>query len=66
MPRDEGDRESHICRGELALKIKAALPRQSYIEHQAGGAVRQIALEKVGNRGEQSSIQVERSQQPPD
>src|SRR5215831_15276622 len=42
VPGDEDDREFPFCRGELALEIEAALPRQSDIEHQAGGAIRRI------------------------
>src|SRR3984885_16158034 len=61
MPRDEDDRELHSRPGELALKIKAALPRQSDVEHEAGRAIGQIGLEKVGNRRKQPSIQIERS-----
>ena len=38
-----------VRRGELALKIETALPRQSDVEHQAGGAIRRIGLEKIGN-----------------
>src|ERR1700677_3040003 len=53
MPRDEDDRELRIRPGELALKIKAALPRQSYVEHQAGGALRGSGLEKVDNTPKQ-------------
>ncbi len=49
VPCDEDDREFLVRRGELTLKIKTALPRQSHVEDQAGGAVRRIRLEKVGN-----------------
>ena len=49
VPCDEDDREFPVRRGELALKIKTALPRQSDVEDQAGGAIRRIGLEKVGN-----------------
>ena len=64
MPRDEDDRELRTRSSKLALKLKAALPRQSYVEHQAGGAIGQIGLEKAGNRRKQPSIQIERPQQP--
>jgi hypothetical protein len=30
--RNEDDTEFPVCRGELALKIKTALPRQSHVE----------------------------------
>src|SRR6516225_8276229 len=49
MPGDEDDREFPVRRGKLALKIKAALPRQPDVEDQAGWAIRRIGLEKVGN-----------------
>src|ERR1700730_15127216 len=49
VPRDEDDWEFPVRRGELALKIKTALPRQPDVEDQAGGAIRRIRLEKVGN-----------------
>src|SRR5580692_3944324 len=65
MPRDEDYRELRIRPNELALKIKAALPWQSYVEHQAGRAIRQIGLEKVRNGRKQPGIQIERSQQTP-
>src|ERR1700674_4411692 len=47
VPGDEDDWEFPVRRGELALKIKTALPRRPAAEHQAGGATRQIGLEKV-------------------
>src|SRR6202790_5245751 len=46
---DEDDREFPVRRGELALKIKTALPRQPDVEDQAGGSIRRIGLDKVGN-----------------
>ena len=51
VPFDEDDREFPVRRGELPLEIEAALPRQSDVEHQAGGAIRRIGPEKVGNGG---------------
>ena len=55
-----------VRRGELALQIEAALPRQSDIEHEAGGAIGRIGVEEVGNGPKQLNIDVERSQQTPD
>src|SRR6202140_4392220 len=49
VPGDEDDWEFPIRRNELALKIKTALPRQSDVEDQTGGAIQRIGLEKVGN-----------------
>ena len=49
VPCDEDDWEFPVRRGELALKFKTALPRQPDVENQAGGAIRRIGLEKVGN-----------------
>jgi hypothetical protein len=49
VPCDEDDREIPVRGGELALKIKTASPRQPDVEHQAGGAIRRIGLEKIGN-----------------
>src|ERR1700688_1123371 len=49
VPCDEDDWEFPVRRGVLALKIKSALPRQPDVQHQAGGAIRRIGLEKVGN-----------------
>jgi len=43
---NEDDWELSVRRGELALKIKAALPRQSHVKHQAGWDFRQLALRK--------------------
>ena len=42
VPCDEDDWEFSVRRGELALKIKTALPRQPDVEDQAGGAIRRI------------------------
>src|SRR4051794_12419517 len=49
VPCDEDDWEFPVRRGEFALKIKTALPRQPDVEDQAGGAIRTAGLEKVGN-----------------
>src|SRR6202021_3016197 len=49
VPCDEDDWQFPVRRGELALKIKAALPWQSDVEDQAGGAFRRIGLEKIRN-----------------
>ena len=49
VPCDEDDWEFSVRRSELALKIKTALPRQPDVEDQAGGAIRRIGFEKVGN-----------------
>src|SRR5580704_289209 len=65
MPSDKDDWKLPAARDELALKIKPTLPGQSDIEHQAGGAVRRIRLEKVGNRRKQPRLEIERSQQTP-
>src|SRR3954465_837389 len=61
--RDEDDGEFPVGRCDLALKIKAAFPGQSHVEHEAGGAIRQLGLEKVRNGRKELSIQAERSQQ---
>src|ERR1700692_4959450 len=50
VPCDEDDWQFPVRRGELALTIKTALPRQPDVEHQAGGAIRRVGREKVGNR----------------
>src|ERR1700676_1298264 len=63
VPCDEDDWEFPVRRGELALKIKTALPRQPDVEDQASGSIRRIGLEKVGNGRKEVSIQAERSQQ---
>lgn len=49
MPCDEDDGEFPFGRYELTLKIKAAFPRQSDIEHQASGAIRRNRGEKLRN-----------------
>ena len=43
--------------------IRRQLKRQSDVEHQAGGAIRQIGDEEVRNGGKLPSIQPERSEQ---
>src|SRR6202030_912358 len=50
VPCDEDDWKFFVCGSELALKVKTALPWQSYVEDQASWAIRRIGLEKVGNR----------------
>src|SRR3954452_7513031 len=65
VPCDEDDWDFSVRRGELALKIKTALPRKPDVEDQAGGAIQRIGLEKVGNGRKYVSIQAERSQQTP-
>src|ERR1700686_1979727 len=47
VPCDEDDWELPVRRGEPALKVKTALPWQSYVEDQASWAIRRIGLEKV-------------------
>jgi hypothetical protein len=59
VPRDENDWNFPVRGGELALQIEATLPRQSDIEHQAGGTIGRIGLEKVGNGREELSIDAE-------
>ena len=56
---DEDDWEFPVRRGELALKIKTALPRQPHVEDQAGGAIRRLRLEKVGNGREKLGFQAD-------
>ena len=63
MPGDEDDWEFFVRGGELALKIKSALPWQSHVKHQAGRDFRQFGPQKVGNGGKQPHIKPERSQQ---
>jgi hypothetical protein len=50
VPGDEDDWDLSVGRRELALKIQTALPRQSHIEDQTGGATRRIELKKVRDR----------------
>ena len=59
MPCDKDDREFPVRRGELALKIKAALVRQSHVEDQAGRTIWRIRLEKVGDGREKLSFQAD-------
>ena len=46
MPCNEDDWEVPFRRGEFALKIKTALPWQSHVEDQTGGAIRGSDLRK--------------------
>ena len=50
MSGDENDREVNVRRGELALQIETASPRQSHVEHQAGGCIRARAVQEVRHR----------------
>jgi hypothetical protein len=63
---DEEDGDFPVRRDELALNIKAALSRQSDVEHQAIRTIRGIGLEKLGDGRKQPGIQDERSQQTTD
>ena len=49
MPRYEDDRDLDIRSRELALKIQTAPPRQSNVQDEAGGTVRAVGFEEVGN-----------------
>src|ERR1700722_3480896 len=66
VPGDEDDREVPAGRGELALKIKAALLWKPDIEHQAGGTIRRVGCKEVGDGRKQLGIQAYRSQQTRD
>src|ERR1700759_5580470 len=66
MSCNENDWELPAGCNELALKIKAALSRQSHVEDQAGRGVRQFGREKFGHRPEQKRVQAKRPQQTPD
>ena len=63
---DEDDRELPVRRGKLALKLKAASPRHSNVEHQAGRAVRRLGLQEIGNTRKLLRMQADGPQQPPD
>jgi hypothetical protein len=49
IARDEDDWDLPVRRSQFALKIKAALPRQSDVEHQASWTVRPVGLKKLGD-----------------
>ena len=49
VARYEDDRDLDIRSGELALKIQTAPPRQSDVQDEAGGTVRAVGVEEVGN-----------------
>src|SRR5690242_12284862 len=65
MSRNEDDWELPASCDELALKIKAALTRQSHVKDQTAGAIRQFGDKKFGNRREQQRVQAKRSQKTP-
>ena len=54
---DEDNRDVEVHGDELSLKVKAASPRQSDIEHKAGGSARAAGLEEFINRSEQLRLQ---------
>ena len=54
---------SLLRRRELSLKIKTALTGQSHVENQAGGPIRRIGFEKVGNGRKELSVDADRPQQ---
>src|ERR1700751_4813606 len=49
VPRHEDDWDLDIRSRELALKIQTALPRQSNVQNEAGGTVRAVGFEEIGN-----------------
>ena len=49
VPRYEDNRDLDIRSRELALKIQTAPPRQSNVQDEAGGTVRAVRFEEVGN-----------------
>src|ERR1700757_2641429 len=49
VPRYEDDRDLDIRSRELALKIQTAPPRQSNVQDEAGGTVRAVGFEEIGN-----------------
>jgi len=51
---------------ELSLKVEAASPGESHIEHQAGRSVRTAGLEEFVHRGEQLRLQLDGSKQATD
>ena len=65
MRCDEDDRHLPVRRGKVALKLKAASPRHSNVEHQASRAVREVGIQKIGNRRKLLGMQADRPQQTP-
>ena len=59
IPGDEDDREVDVRGAELSLKVEAASPGESHIEHQAGRSVRTAGLEEFVHRGEQLRLQLD-------
>jgi hypothetical protein len=65
MSSYKDDWEPDVLSGEVALKIKAAFPRQPHIEHEAGWGIWAIGLQKLRNGCKQLGIQANRSQETP-
>ena len=63
---NEDDWHLPVRRGKIALKLETASPRHSHVEHQTSRSVRQLGLEKIGNRRKLLGIQADRPQQPHD
>ena len=63
---DENDRQLPVRRGKVALKLKAACPRHSNVEHQASRAVRGDGIQEIGNTGKQLRMQADGPQQTSD
>src|SRR5262249_32487067 len=57
LSSDEDDWKFPVCCGQLPLKFETALARQAHIEDEAGGGMRWIERQKVGNGPEQLSLQ---------
>src|SRR4030095_12372289 len=63
---NEDDWHLPVRRGKITLKLEAALPRHSHVEHQASRSVRQLGLGKIGNRRKLLDVQADRAQESHD
>src|SRR6266478_5992371 len=67
VARYEDDRDLDIRRGELALKIQTAPPRQSDVQDEAGGTVRAVGVGKSGtDANSRASTPTDRKSRPTD
>jgi hypothetical protein len=66
MPGDEDDRKVDIRGGELSLKVEAASPGQSYIEHKTSRSIRADGIEEFIYRSVQLRLQPDGSDKAAD
>ncbi len=63
VPGHEHDGQVDALRGQLALQIQPADPRQAHVQHDAARHVRQHRLQQLRRRAQHAGLQPHRTQQ---